>query len=112
MLDNKLSRVTHPFLVGSAAGLFRFGAEWGHVDCAYELGYMYAQGIGVERDPALAAKYLAVVAQVRNCLSNVGCVHTFPTVDGTPENYLCAMYLLRRRAFTTLHDSPRSSPSF
>lgn len=27
---------------------------------------MYAQGIGVERDPALAAKYLAVVAQVRN----------------------------------------------
>ncbi|CAM9350301.1 unnamed protein product [Ectocarpus fasciculatus] len=46
-----------------AAGLFRLGAGWGHVDCAYELGYMYAQGIGVERDPALAAKYLAVVAQ-------------------------------------------------
>ncbi|CAN0545872.1 unnamed protein product, partial [Ectocarpus sp. 12 AP-2014] len=30
-----------------AAELFRLGAGWGHVDCAYELGYMYAQGIGV-----------------------------------------------------------------
>ncbi|CAM9268223.1 unnamed protein product, partial [Ectocarpus sp. 13 AM-2016] len=52
-----LSHVKHPLLIRSAAELFQLGAGWGHVDCAYELGYMYAQGIGVERDPALAAKY-------------------------------------------------------
>lgn len=47
-----------------AAELFRVGADWGHVDSAYELGYMYAQGTGVERNPAIAAKYLSKVAQV------------------------------------------------
>ncbi|CAM9568879.1 unnamed protein product [Scytosiphon promiscuus] len=47
-----------------AAELFRLGASWGHVDSAYELGYMYAQGTGVQRSPALSAKYLTQVAQV------------------------------------------------
>lgn len=59
---------------------------------------MYAQGIGVERDPALAAKYLAVVAQVRNCLMLVEYIQP---VDGPLENDLCAMYLLRRHAFAS-----------
>ncbi|CAM9541042.1 unnamed protein product, partial [Hapterophycus canaliculatus] len=39
-------------------------ASWGHVDSAYELGYMHSQGTGVQRSPALAAEYLTQVAKV------------------------------------------------
>lgn len=45
--------------------MFRLGAAWGHVDCAYELGAMSADGRGVERSAADAAKYLQIVAEVR-----------------------------------------------
>lgn len=48
----------------SAAELFRVGAALGHVDCAYELGFMSAQGRGVKRNSADAAVNLLLVAQV------------------------------------------------
>lgn len=48
----------------SAAHLFRLGASWGHVDCAYQLGLLSAEGKGVERSASFAAKTLLVVAQV------------------------------------------------
>lgn len=51
-------------LTRRAAELYHLAASWGHVDSAYELAYLYAQGTGVERNPATAAKYLSVVAQV------------------------------------------------
>lgn len=51
-------------LIPRAAELYRLAASWGHVDSAYELAYLYAQGTGVERNPATAAKYLTMVAQV------------------------------------------------
>lgn len=54
--------------IRSAADLFRLGAAWGHVDCAYELGVMSAQGRGVQRSPADAAKYMSIVAQVCMCV--------------------------------------------
>lgn len=51
-------------LIRRAAELYRLAASWDHVDSAYELAYLYAQGTGVERNVATAAKYLSIVAQV------------------------------------------------
>lgn len=53
-----------PSLTRRAAEFYRLAAAWGHVDSAYELAYLYAQGTGVERNPSTAAKYLRMVAQV------------------------------------------------
>lgn len=52
-------------LTRRAAELYRLAASWGHIDSAYELAYLYAQGTGVERNPTTVAKYLRMVAQVR-----------------------------------------------
>eukprot|EP00903_Cladosiphon_okamuranus_P018769 g17268.t2 len=46
------------------AELYRLAASWGHVDSAYELAHLYAQGTGAERNPTAVAKYLSMVAQV------------------------------------------------
>lgn len=57
-------------LIRRAAEFYRLAASWDHVDSAYELAYLYAQGTGVERNVATAAKYLSIVAQVWLRLSN------------------------------------------
>ncbi len=76
---------------GRAAQLYSLGAAWSHVDCAYELGYMYTQGTGVPRDPAHAAKYLSIVAQVRRNektfdTKNIICWCICPCIGGIPAS--------------------------
>lgn len=71
-MHSLISPLAYVKFIDSAAELFRLGAAWGHVDCAYELASMSAEGRGVERSAADAAKYLQIVAQVREQQAKIG----------------------------------------
>ncbi|MEZ5917223.1 MAG: tetratricopeptide repeat protein [Parvularculaceae bacterium] len=70
-----------------AAGWFRLAAARGDARAEVRLGLMYAEGVGVSRDRAIAASHFATAAAKQNADGAFYLGVAFLNGDGVPQNY-------------------------
>ncbi len=77
---------------------FRFLASQGHAEAQYTLGYMHANGLGLPKRPALAAKWYRLAAQQGHIKAQVNLGTLYHFGQGVRRNDAEALLWYRRAA--------------